>query len=819
MELAELAEVIDPTRTTLLFGAGASIPSGAPSARQLTQRLAKLLQTEPDGDELSEIAQLVENRKGRKALVEAIRQATEGLTPTAGLLALPQFDWLSIYTTNYDTLVEQSYRKAERDLVTYRSNFDLAQPRTDATPLYKIHGCISQDSADGHKTRMLITESDYDEYEKYRQTLFNSLAQHMFTSDTVIIGQSLRDRHLKELAKKVTSLRTQGVASRVFLLVHQYDPDRTELYSRLGIDVVHANLDDLLLLLLKAGKTVATPSYSTSTEHALLTPELVLQTIDVAHSKSLNASATRLFNGSPATYADISQGLTISRVAQRRLKEAMSGTRGFFQVIEGARGVGKTTLARAFVLELSRSNVHAWEHRPDSPLDADAWMGVDARLRRSRKDAILFVDDASRHLPAVNALVDRLSATDRPHLRVIITVDSAKWKAARKSRGFFSRGTLTRVSILERADLEDLVALLDRRPEIKSLVEDSFLALGRPERLARLRNKCSSEMFVCLKNIFANDNLDDILLQEYFSLDPETRDVYRYVSAIQALEGHVHRQLIVRLLNINAATLDSVLTRLEGIVMERVIDSRQGIYGWATRHDVIATVIARLKFADTVELEQLFIELIDGLNPTVPIELETAIALATRDYGITRLPDLNKRVSLYRRLIDVIPSQRTPRRRLVKLFLSNDMLPEANHELAAAERAFGPDMVLTRYKALVSLRKAETMQFVEDSDRLAWIRDAETIMRRCIRDYRPDMHNYRALGQIGLALASRQGGYAAIDDALHLLGDLEASVGDPHIRSIQRQLSESLRRMESQQVGEVTDVESVLELDPEEQVG
>lgn len=796
MDVAELSKTIDPTRTTLLFGAGASIPSGAPTAHQLTQRLSKLLNTEPEDADLSEIAQLVENRKGRSALIESVRTALASLRPTAGLLALPQFDWLAIYTTNYDTLVEQSYRQSERQLNVHRSNYDLSEPKAGITPLYKIHGCITQDQADGHNSRILITESDYDDHERYRQSLFIALSQHMFTSDTVIIGQSLKDRHLKDLARKVVSLRGQGVSSRVFLLVHQYDADRAELYTRLGIEVVHSDLDHFLLSLIDAGKTVGAPAYSTSTESALLTPELVLTTVDVRHAATLNANATRLFNGSPGSYADIQHGLTIARVAQRRIQESMSGTRGFFHVIEGARGVGKTTLARSFVLEQSTKDILAWEHKADSALNSDSWVKVDSQLRKAGRDGILFIDDASRHLAAVNKLVDRVSATDRPHLRIVLTVDSAKWRVARKSPAFFSRGSHTKVSILERADLEELVALLDRRPEIKMLVEDRFLALGRPERISRLRDKCSSEMFVCLKNIFANDNLDNILLQEYFSLDAEAQDVYRYVAAIQALEGYVHRQLIVRLLNIDTTALDSILTRLEGVVTERVIDARQGVYGWSTRHDVIATVIARLKFADDDEIEQLFGALIDGLNPTIRIERETAVALSTHDYGIARLPDFDTKVALLRRLIDVIPAQRTPRRRLVKLFLLNDMLPEASQEIASAERSLGTDMVLQRYKAMVSLRKAETLPFLDAGDQRALLLDAENIMRRCLESYGPDMHNYQALGRIGLSLAEKFGEYGAIDDALVLLGDLESTVGDPQIQTIRHQLSESLQRQD-----------------------
>lgn len=797
MEIRELAQLLSPTRTTLIFGAGASIPSGAPSGQQLARKLAHLLIPEPEGAELAEVAQLVENRKGRSILVGAVREALESLAPTAGLLALADFDWLSIYTTNFDTLVEQAYKQQGRQLDVYRSNYDVGSPRSDRTPLYKIHGCVTQDSADGHKSRMLITESDYDDYEQYRQTLFNALKQDMFTSDTVIVGQSLADRHLKDLAKKVVSLRAQGISARIFLLVHEFHPDRVELYSRLGIEVVHADLDRFLLAMLESGKTTKSPTHSTSTDNSLLTAGLVLTTVDVGHAGALPSNATRLFNGAPASYGDVRHGLTIPRVAQSRLEDSLSGARGFFLVVEGARGVGKTTLARAFLLRLSDRDVSAWEHQPDSSLDVEAWLGVETRLRLSNRDGVLLIDDCSRHMREINLLVDKLMTLDRPHLRIVLTVDAAKWKVARKSPGFFSRGTHTRLSLLERGDLEELVGLVERRPEIKALVEQSFLALGRNERLSRLKNKCSSEMFVCLKNIFANDNLDDILLQEYFSLTSESQDVYRYVAAVQSLGGFVHRQLVMRILDLDATSLDSILAHLEGIVFERIVDARSGIFGWETRHDVIAGIISKLKFADQTELERLLLDLIDGLNPSVRIEMETAIALATEENGIARLTSFDTQVGMYRRLIGVIPGHRTPRRRLAKLFLSHDLLPEASHEIVAFERAIGADMVMQRYKAQIGLRKAETMSLIEEADRKAMLQDAEGIIRRCISQYGPDVHSYYTLGQIGLALAARFGDYSAVDAAIDLLTQYESVNGDPQIQIMRRRIAEQLRHFEN----------------------
>src|SRR5207248_1627009 len=143
---------IDPSNTVLLLGAGASVASGAPTASVLARSLASELNPSPDGDDLAEIASIYENRLGRPRLVKSLRKRLEKLQPSGALLALPTFGWREIYTTNFDQLLERSYRAANVDYDAIRSNFDFSSTAgSHATKIYKIHGCITQDIVDGHR--------------------------------------------------------------------------------------------------------------------------------------------------------------------------------------------------------------------------------------------------------------------------------------------------------------------------------------------------------------------------------------------------------------------------------------------------------------------------------------------------------------------------------------------------------------------------------------------------------------------------------------------------------------------------------------------
>lgn len=792
MNITELAGIIQPARTSLLFGAGASIPSGGPTSSELVEILSHIVNIDSDDFDLAEIAQIVEDQRDRRTLVTAIRNRLSELTPAEGLLALPQFDWNALYTTNYDTLVEQAYKIAGRDLDICRSNFEYRSPTRTIVPLYKIHGCITQDRSDGHKSGMLITENDYEEFSDYRQALFNSLNQNMSVGDTLIVGQSLADRHLKDLVKTVKDLKNQGISGRIFLLVHEYEKNKASLYTRMGVEVIHGTLSDLLLHLVQGGKSLETPAYSTSSD-ALLSPELVLTSIDISHATNLSADALRMFNGAPASYADIRSGLTMRRSALDKMLSTQSGPRGYFLTIEGTRGVGKTSLARSFMLEQSKSGAYAWEHKGDHELDPKSWLQVNAKLHAINKKGYLLVDDCTRNMNTVNRLVTKLAEIEHPNLRVIVTSDTAKWRQSTKSPGFFQRGNVISLSRLSGSDIEELINLLDHRPEIRQLVEQRFLGMPRGAKVSRLKEKCQADMFVCLKNIFANDNLDEILLGEYKTLSQQAQDVYRHVAAIQAFGGQVHRQLIVRTLNVEASSIDGLLSQLEGIILEYDVEPKNGIFGWKVRHDVIATVIAKWKFAAQDELYDLLNRLILSLNPTQKLEMETAMAIAGDENAIAKLVDLHDRIELHKKLISIIPANRTARRRLVRLYLQEGMLSEADHEIQHFDRSIGFDSIITRYKARISLQRAITSENLEKSDRIAMLLSAESEVWSLLTKFGHDRDNYRVLGDIGIELLRLGEDYDTVDYAIEGLRKYSEENGDPEISRDRRNLETKLR--------------------------
>jgi hypothetical protein len=674
-----------------------------------------------------------------------------------------------------------------------RSNYDFTNQTTEVSPiLFKIHGCITKDRGFGDQSGMLLTEKDYDQFETFQETAFRSLALDLVTCDVLVIGQSLRDRHLRDLVKKAARLRqTSGTSGRVLLLAYEHDDDRAQLMEQQGIQTFTGSLETLLHALSNASPSQLVTTTSTPIG-GFLTPGLATTCVDVSHARALHSDPVRLFNGAPASYADIADRLTMRRNAQTRFAEAQDGGKGFFLVITGNAGVGKTTLARSLLIERNNADFACWEHLNSFPLDSAAWLRVEANLRASGRQGFLLVDDCTQHMAQLNRLADRLGSLDRPYLRIVVTANVGTWRSRTKSSEFFRRGTVERIGRLTDADIENFVNLVDREPRIGSLIEPSFSVLSRPQRVARLRDRCNAEMYVCLKNIFGKDELDDILLAEFASLPESEQDIYRHVSVLQAMGSKVHRQLIMRLLNVEAGQLEAMLVDLDGIVNEYDIRPAQGLYGWSVRHDVIAEVISTYKFASPEDLKSLLTRVIDGINPSIYLELESARAICTTEWGIERLTNPTDQIELLKQLITVVPGERIPRRRLIKRYLDSRQLGDAAQSITLFRSEIGNDTIIDRYNVLLLLHRSDARSGILNEDRLAILHQAANLAHKNIEATPNDQQNYRVLSDVGVAFARRAGNLDLLTESIEVMRAAESFILDPEFARMRRRYEGSL---------------------------
>lgn len=754
---------IDPRQTVLLLGAGVSVPSGGMTGQALADFLCqKLSSGEIDSQDLSEACSLLEDRYGRPALVQALANHLDTLQPDGGMLSLMSLSWARVYTTNYDQLVERACAQLDKPLRVIRTNHDFKKLDSDDFELLKIHGCITHDRAFGHADSMILSEMDYEEFATYRESLFSRLTFDLHTKDVLIVGQSLRDPHLRKLVDEVAAIaKKQGTANRIHVLVYSSDPARMRLLEERNLRVASGSLGDVT----DALQTSAPPSAPTVTSAGTLRlpNQLLNRTVDVRAARAVGPNAARLFSGGSATYSDVADGLTFARMVEPELIDQLVEEKFQYLAIVGPAGVGKSTLARRILLQLGDAGHPAFEHVDEYPFAWEHWLSVARSAQDAGQRTYLFIDEAFKHLSGINRLVARMAEDEISALKLVLCAHSSSWSQRSKSGLLRRYGREEPLTQLEEVEIQNLVSLIRREPTISTLLDPEVAHQTRNQQVALVRGKATADMFVALKYLFANESLDTIVLEEFAQLDDDVQEIYKVASLLEATYAHASRQMILDVMDLNWSDIGLILDRVKGVLEQRCVSKRDGIYVWRTRHPVIAQVIARYKYHDQGELYFILRKIVDSLNSAMLLDRYIIPNLCDTEWGIGRLTDTGRQVELLELLCER-STNRVPWHRLIAIWLDQD-LPTAEVTVRRAIKAVGLDSPIARYQVRLVLAKADELKRIGTNDYVALILEAEDRAREALGRWSDNKYSYLSLLEVGEALQRATGSTRVLEDA------------------------------------------------------
>src|SRR5215831_1963783 len=156
----DYGKALDGREAALFIGAGLSIPAGFKSWQELLREVATDLQLDIDREtDLVALAQFHVNERGVRSklnqlLVDEYNRSLK-LTDNHRLIASLSIE--TIWTTNYDQLLEQAFRETGKrcDVKVTTENFATTLRGKDVT-IYKMHGDVTQP----HEA--VITKEDYE---------------------------------------------------------------------------------------------------------------------------------------------------------------------------------------------------------------------------------------------------------------------------------------------------------------------------------------------------------------------------------------------------------------------------------------------------------------------------------------------------------------------------------------------------------------------------------------------------------------------------------------------------------------------------------
>jgi hypothetical protein len=201
----QLVEVIRSRTATLILGAGASFTSGAPLGAGLVARLREkfpLADIDPQMSFLDAGTNISNTPPyGRKEIIDFLREEFEILQPASEYKQLPRWNWRAIFTTNYDDLIEKSYKTPGRlqTLQPVHLPYDTATiPRENHLYLFYLQGSITKPAH--NDASPVVTWGDYHRTVQDRVSVMNLLRNVLIDGGRVIyLGYSFNDFFLDGL--------------------------------------------------------------------------------------------------------------------------------------------------------------------------------------------------------------------------------------------------------------------------------------------------------------------------------------------------------------------------------------------------------------------------------------------------------------------------------------------------------------------------------------------------------------------------------------------------------------------------------------------
>lgn len=789
--LSSVARMIADSKipTTLFLGAGASIPSGGMTADGLADVLRKEFFPGERQRPLSEIASRAEYKYDRKRLVEVIRRELSTLKPSDSVAQLPRFNFKDIFTTNYDTLVETAYKTQKLEIPVVKSDRDWGfDSRQYNTILYKLHGCLTEDRADGLPFGMIITDEDYSTYARFRSTGFKQFEQSLATTNVVFIGYSLADTHFKSYVDEALKRKDEGfTVGSINLVLFEEDEIEAGRWTNRGINVSFGDLDRFLAALSAVNQDPGSVSIfspvSSAKRHVIASEISSVNPSDMA-LKGDNLDL--MISGSPATYADIRAGYAFKRSAESSaLQQILDPSQTRIHVLLGPSGTGKTSTARAIITSLMQSSYHVYEHKSNIPVDLETWKDVEADHRGRGQKACVFFDEPNASQFAINQLCDYVHSTPGCALTILISYHPNIWSYRTKSPALVKHAAVHDLSRLTPADIDSVASHVRSRPRLASILTPAAQPLTHREIRDLIRSKATSDLFVSLKYLFERKSLDEIILKEFDQLGREQpsgfpvdiRGLYEMVCFLETIGVHVHRQMVLRLVGLEAGLIAEALKLLDGIVFEQERDALvEGIYIWRTRHPRIARIIAESKFSASRRYETIK-AVVKSINSASKVERQFCSQLCNSDLGIESLGS-EKQTELYRELVSMVPGERVPRHRLIRNLIKSKSFGEAEGAISDARSTGINDSVVHRYDAQLNVEKAKHLDFLEDFDRVNLLETAIAKAQKSISRRNDDMYSYEMLCRATQAYAETTGDVAELEGAVETLKKAYESLGD-----------------------------------------
>lgn len=179
---------------SIFAGAGLSVPAGYVNWPELMDEIAQDLGLDISKEtDLVSLAQyhVNENRTRSKINRKILEEFVDEVEETENHKIIARLPVSSIWTTNYDNLIEKAFQNENKIVDIKFSNNQLltTKPKRDVV-IYKMHGDVN------HPSEAILTKEQYEDYHRTHEPYINALTGELTTKTFLFIGFSFTDPNL-----------------------------------------------------------------------------------------------------------------------------------------------------------------------------------------------------------------------------------------------------------------------------------------------------------------------------------------------------------------------------------------------------------------------------------------------------------------------------------------------------------------------------------------------------------------------------------------------------------------------------------------------
>ena len=199
--LSNFQREMDSDTVALFLGAGMSHASGFVDWKGLMGEVAEELGLDINREtDLIALAQYHKNRRKSRHKINQllVTEFTKDAVLTENHRLIASLPISTVWTTNYDHLLEDAYAEAHKRIDVKRREGDLpiTKPRADVT-VYKMHGDV--DAPD----EAVLTKEDYATFESQRNLFSVQLRGHLVSKSFLFLGYSFADPNIDYILARI----------------------------------------------------------------------------------------------------------------------------------------------------------------------------------------------------------------------------------------------------------------------------------------------------------------------------------------------------------------------------------------------------------------------------------------------------------------------------------------------------------------------------------------------------------------------------------------------------------------------------------------